>query len=146
MKKIIFFLFVPLPCTTFCQRISKNSNGIATSIDGINIQVQFFSPGIVRILKSPEGSSFKKESFSVIKKPETIQLHIEQQGDVATIKSEALQVDLNVHTGKISFRHPAGSLLFTEKDYGTQLTPLWDVNKNTFIVRQAYMLDKDEVI
>jgi len=146
MKKVLFILLVLFSSEALCQSFSKTGSGLKTTVDGLNIEVQFFSQKIVRILKSPEGTAFKKESLSVNKKPEDTRVDISEQNNVVTVKSDALQVALNLQTGKVSFRNAAAGELLTEKDYGAQFTAIKDVDKNTFAVRQAFRLDKDEPI
>lgn len=146
MKKVLSILFILFIQAAISQSFTKTATGLKAVINGLNTEVQFFGPQIVRVLKSPEGVSYKKESLSVIKKPEAGDLDVSRQGNVATIKSAALKVDVNLQTGRVSFSDPGGILLFSEKDYGTQFTAIKDVNKETFEVRQAFFLDKDEVI
>ncbi len=124
----------------------KTSTGIKTNLQSMDVEIQFYSPTIVRVLKSPEKVVFKKESLSVNKKPQEIKLTITQLGDVLSLKSDQIEVDLNLATGKVGFIDLTGKVLFTEKDYGTQFTPTLDVTKNSFTVRQAFRLDKDEAI
>ncbi|MVN20259.1 glycoside hydrolase family 31 protein [Mucilaginibacter arboris] len=148
MKKETITVFIVLLAVLqgFAQQYHRTSLGIKTSAESMDVEIQFYSPEIVRVLKSPQGIPFKKESLSVIKKPEATQLGISQQNNLVTLKSKAVQVDLNLQTGKVLFSNLTGNALFTEKDYGTQFTPVKDVNRNTYAVRQAFMLDKDEVI
>jgi alpha-D-xyloside xylohydrolase len=146
MRKIPFLLLLFISQLGIGQSISKTQNGITTTVDGLTVEVQFFSPQIVRVIKAPEGTSFIKQSLSVIKKPQAVTLDIQQQSNAVMLKSEALQVALNVQTGKVAFYNISGQQLFTEKDYGTQFTSIKDVDKNAYIVRQAFRLDKDEVI
>ncbi|MCU7550077.1 DUF5110 domain-containing protein [Chitinophagaceae bacterium LB-8] len=146
MKKISYILFLFFSNVAFGQSFTKTTYGIQSTVDGLIVEIQFNSPKIVRVVKAPEGTSYKKESLSVIKKPESIKLDIQQQGNAVLLKSEALQVELNLMTGKVAFSNLNGGQLFTEKDYGTQFTAIKDVNKNTYSVRQAFRLDKDEVI
>jgi alpha-D-xyloside xylohydrolase len=146
MKKIAFLFLLFIIQNAIGQNSTKTTNGLKTTIDGIVIDIQFYSPSIVRILKSPEGNSFQKQSLSVIKKPEAVQLQISQQANATIVKSDSLQVELNRQTGKIAFSKNDGTKLFSEKDYGTQFTQIQDVTKNTYDIRQAFVLDKDEVI
>ena len=139
---LLFLLFTQI---VFCQTYTKTATGLKTTVDAVVIELQFFSPKIVRVLKSVEGIPVKKESLSVIKKPESFSFDITQQGNIITIKSTELQADLNTVTGKVSFSSN-GSLLFTEKDRGVQFTAVKDVNKETFNVRQAFLLDRNEAI
>ena len=70
----------------------------------------------------------------------------EKKGETVSLKSNAVRVDFNVETGRISFFDKQGKALFTEKDYGAQFTPFNDAGNQTFSVRQAFLLDKDEAI
>mgnify|MGYP003270717531 FL=1 len=70
----------------------------------------------------------------------------EKKGETVSLKSNAVRVDFNVGTGRISFFDKQGKALFTEKDYGAQFTPFNDAGNPTFSVRQAFLLDKDEAI
>lgn len=127
------------------QKYQRTNLGVKANINAAEVEIQFFSPGIVRVLRTPDGTSLKRENISVIKKPESTALEI--SGDkVIELKSKLLRVSLDMETGKVAFREKDGKALFTEKDYGTQFTPAWDVNKNSYSVRQAFLLDKDEVI
>ena len=53
---------------------------------------------------------------------------------------------LNLNSGKVSYSRFDGVRLLTEKDYGTQFTPVKFGEENTFQVRQAFLLDIDEPI
>ena len=43
---------------------------IRDSVNAVDIEVQFFAPAVARVIKSPEGVAYEKESLSVIAKPE----------------------------------------------------------------------------
>jgi len=128
------------------QNYQKTATGVKTKLQSMDVEIQFFSPTIVRALKSPEGVAYKKESLSVIKTPQQTKLTVSQQGDVVSIKSDKVEVTINLLTGKVAYLDLTGNVLFTEKDYGTQFTPTLDVKKESFTVRQAFLLDKDEAI
>ena len=56
----------------FAQNYQKTSSGIKTTVNAVDIEVQFFAPAVARIIKSPEGVAYEKESLSVIAKPEKV--------------------------------------------------------------------------
>lgn len=130
----------------YAQSYQKTNSGIKTTTQSVQIELQFFSPTIVRILKTPEGTTLQKTSLSVVKAPEKTDFKITEMGSLVTLNSSALNVTLNTQTGRVTFSDLKGNSLFTEKDYGTQFTPTPDAKKESFTVRQAYMLDKDEAI
>ena len=128
------------------QTFRQTKQGITGTTQGMDIEIQFVSPEIVRVVKAPEGRSFTKKSLSVVKSPESMSVTTEKKGETVSLKSNAVRVDFNVGTGRISFFDKQGKALFTEKDYGAQFTPFNDAGNQTFSVRQAFLLDKDEAI
>lgn len=139
---ICFFLVNSLSAKNYQQ----TATGFKTTVQNYDMEVMFYSPTIVRVLKSPEGVAYKKESLSVTKKAETTALSITRQGDLVKMKSSKLEVTANLMTGKVTYSDLAGVQLFSEKDYGTQFTPDHDGQRKTFLVRQAFLLEKDEPI
>lgn len=137
-----FLSTLPVEAQTFRQ----TKQGITGTTQGMDIEIQFVSPEIVRVVKAPEGRSFTKKSLSVVKSPESMSVTTEKKGETVSLKSNAVRVDFNVGTGRISFFDKQGKALFTEKDYGAQFTPFNDAGNPTFSVRQAFLLDKDEAI
>lgn len=149
MKKILTLLPIlalAFFSSAFSQSYQRTSLGVKTTIQSMDIEIQFFSPQIVRVIKKPQGSLLKKESLSVIKKPQTTRFDVSDQNGVVTLKSSAVNVTLNVNTGKVSFADAGGAPLFTEKDNGTQFTPATDGGNATLRARQAFLLDTSEVI
>lgn len=147
MKKVLASFLCLLVCgQAVSQNLQKTDWGVKTSVQSMEVEIQFFSPKIVRVLKSPEGHNFSKESLSVVQQRERVDFSLDQQGDVATLKTSALRVDYNVATGRVSFFEASGRAIFTEKDYGTQFSSFNDAGSKTFSVRQAFLLDKEEAI
>ena len=144
--KSLAFLLILFSGIAHAQSYQKTNNGIKATTQSVQIELQFFSPTIVRILKTPEGTTVQKTSLSVVKTPEKTDFKITESGNLVTLNSSALNVTLNTQTGRVTFSDLKGNSLFTEKDYGTQFTPTLDVKKESFTVRQAYLLDKDEAI
>jgi alpha-D-xyloside xylohydrolase len=130
----------------FAQQYQKTNLGIKTNAQSMDIEVQFYSPSIVRILKSPEGVAFKKESLSVNKKPQDTKFTIQQKGDILSLKSEKLKVDVDLKSGKISYYTLAGATLLSEAASGATFTDFDDAGSKTYRINQLFALDKDEAI
>ena len=128
------------------QNYQKTGAGIKLVTQSIQVDIQFYNPATVRILKSPEGVPFEKKSLSVVETPQQTDVTITEQGSNIVLASSAMQVQVNKQTGRIAYYTPQGAALLTEKDYGIQFTPVQDVHNNTFLVRQAFMLDTAEAI
>ena len=50
---------------TWAQEFQKTSSGIKTAISGkqTDIEIQWFGPNTLRVLKTPQGKALKKKSF-----------------------------------------------------------------------------------
>ena len=128
------------------QSVQHTTQGITYTTQEIDVKVEFYSPTIVRIYKTPIKKPYKKESLVIIKTPETTSVTFGEKGKNVTLSSNVIQVEVNPETGGIRFSDKEGKLLLTDKDYGTQFTPFDDAGVPSYNVRQAFLLDKDEVI
>lgn len=128
------------------QDYQKTTLGVKTKFQALDVEIQFYSPTIVRILKSPKGIAFKKESLSVIKKPESIKFTTQQKGDLVSLQSKKLKVTIDVKSGKVSFNSLAGSALLSETASGATFTDFNDSGSKTYNVNQEFKLDQDEAI
>ena len=148
MKRCLVLLIV---VSTVCpissgQSYSRTDLGIRTAIDGIGIEIQFYSPSIVRIVKWPEGKSFSKESLSVIMTPQKTDLGLKQKGDELIARSKTIAVSLNLRNGTISFMTAGSGLLLSESEAGAGFTGFNDAGTETYSAYQAFVLDKNDAI
>ena len=142
---ILVLLFVA-SATSEAQSYQKTDLGIKTVIKPISIEIQFYTPSIVRIVKSPLGRSFTKESLSVIKKPQKTGFSVKQQGDRVYLKTQAFNTSINLTTGEIIYSILKDESLLKEKQDGVKFTPFNDAGDNTFSAFQSFVLDKEETI
>jgi len=148
LRKI--FLITALICVLVvdinAQSYKKTELGIKSTINNIEIEIQYYNSSIVRILKSHEGTAFTKTSLSVIKTPQKTAVDIKQEGDEISLKSEIMKVKLNLKNGKISYFTVDDKPLFSEKESGVVFTDFNDAGVKTFSVAQSFILDKEEAI
>src|SRR6478609_9593209 len=143
---ILMMLLVFLVTQGWAQTYQKTDAGVKIVVDATDVEIQFYSPSIVRVLKSPHDKAFKKESLSVIKVPEKTIFTLKQDGNILQVQSKEVRVKLDVKTGAIIFTDAKGTVLLNEKPNGASFTPFNDAGNNTFSVVQAYTLDPDEAI
>jgi alpha-D-xyloside xylohydrolase len=124
----------------------KTTFGITTDIDSLNLEVRFYDPSTVRVVKYPDGKTPLEESFSVIASPEKTPIDITHVGDVISMKSSAMRVDVNLTDGSVAYFSAQGDPLLTEKAQGTEFTPFDDAGNPTFSVGQSFLLDDGEAI
>ncbi|MBR0042570.1 MAG: glycoside hydrolase family 31 protein [Bacteroides sp.] len=131
--------------TGMAQEFSQTANGMKGVFNGTDIEICFYSPTTVRIVKAPTNRAYTKESYSVIAQPKKVKVSTTQKGANVIVKSNKLQVILNKADGSLSFSDAKGNNLLKEKG-ATVFTPFDDAGNQTFNVKQAFTLDKDETI
>lgn len=145
-KRFITLSLLLIELAVQAHTYQKTPQGLRATTQGMDIEVEFYSPSIVRVYKTPQGASCEKKSLVVMKTPVQTAVTYQDSGSSVCLKSSQLQVELNSVTGGISFYDAAGKKLLKDKDYGTQFTPFDDAGTPSYNVRQAFLLDKDEVI
>lgn len=149
MRKKILTALLFVAClfiNSKAQTFQKNDTGISAIADSLNVEVQFYGPRIVRIVKYPVGYNFSKKSLSVIKAPQKTSFSIKQNGNVLILQSEELCINLNLKSGTLAYYSINGAPLLNEKADGASCTASDDAGNKTFSVQQAFQLDKDEAI
>lgn len=144
-KAILVFAVV---CPVICSAQTYQSTALGTKavVNSQAIEIQFYSPDIVRITKTPSGQVFKQASLSVIKKPGQTPLKLSKRGETLDIASSKLKVTLDLKTGNISYATSKGVMLLKEKPDGASFKPFDDAGSKTLTVAQSFVLDKDEAI
>ena len=148
MKKtgITIFIFILFSVIGFAQSHNKTNLGVTANVNSMDIEIQFYGPSIVRVIKSPKGKSFIKESLSVVKTPEDAVFSLKQNGDDLLLKNKKIEVSLNLTSGTVNFRNTQGQNLLSEKEASSTFIDFDDAGVKTFSVHQTYVLDQDEAI
>ncbi len=151
MKNLVLIL-----CTMSLSLLSASAQQVEITQQGARIKAQetsfttevtFYTPEIVRVTKIPNNSTYIAEKgLSVIIEPE-VKIHIKssQNSHSLILKSNSLQISINKLNGNICFSDLQGKTLLKEKD--ATFTPRKSgSDKDAYIVKQAYLLDKEEAI
>ncbi|MFC2136594.1 TIM-barrel domain-containing protein [Bacteroidota bacterium] len=142
----LLILVFAIITTSKAKSYQTTDFGIKANVNSIEVEIQFFSPSVVRVLKWPSEKTFEKESLSVINSPQKTNFKINQEGDGLFLLSESLQIFLNLKNGKVTFRNLEAELLLNEKESGAQFIDFNDAGVKTYSVSQKFTLDKDETI
>ena len=146
-KTFILFAVIASFSLISCNRhYTKTEHGIKTVTGSTVTEIQFFSPEIVRILKSEKGFDFQKSSLSVIKEPQKVSFSVKGNDSTVVAATDRMAVRINIATGAVSFASPGGEILLTEKTNGASFIAKEDIGEPTFFVKQSFTLDKDELI
>jgi alpha-D-xyloside xylohydrolase len=151
MRSILYYFLIGIVIsvvTVSCDRekYELTDRGITATIDSIDVNIQFYSPEIVRIVKSKAGFEYEKNSLSVIKTPEVVDFDIHENEGNLIISSEKILVKLNLATAELSFSNGDETPLFTEKKNGSGFKSKLDLGTKTYAVKQSFKLDPDEKI
>lgn len=114
-------------------------------MNAVDIEVQFFAPAVARIIKSPEGVAYEKESLSVIAKPEKVSFKADIKDNKIVLNTSELSVSVDTGTGIVSYFSKDGKVLLAEKS-GMQFIDFDDAGTKTYQVYQPFVLDKEEAI
>ena len=129
----------------FAQNYQKTSSGIKTTVNAVDIEVQFFAPAVARVIKSPEGVAYEKQSLSVIAKPEKVSFKVDIQDNKIVLNTSELSVSVDTGTGIVSYFSKDGKSLLAEKS-GMQFIDFDDAGTKTYQVYQPFILDREEAI
>lgn len=110
MKKGFFKTICPADADIFHSRTRQSTNlpthltRHKSTVQGINIDISFFSPVTVRILKSRRLEVYQK--LVGHRATGKVKLSVSSKGGILTIKSHQLTVHLNEETGQITLPLP----------------------------------------
>jgi len=136
-RGFVLLLFAISGLRSWSQSYQKTTYGVKASVNGINIEVQFFDPRVVRVIKNPAGTNFKKTSFSVVERPVKTEFALTADGDKLTLESKELQIRLDLKTGRLQYYTVDNQLLLGEKGAN---------GKSTFSVSQGFVLGDDVAV
>ncbi len=128
------------------QDWQKTTLGIKVSLDSLTVEIQFYSPSTVRIVKVPVNHVFNKKSLSVIARPQKISLKTSQSGNVVFVKSDKISVAIDLRTAALKFSDSKENTLLNEKERGAKFAPFNDTGNQTFSVSQRFVLEPGEAI
>ncbi len=82
------------------NRIRRTDFGIRSTVHSTTIEIQFYSPSLVRVLKSPGRHNLHQtEPFGQFRSPRTTALAYGRPVMMLLMDSESIQVTLNLKSG-----------------------------------------------
>lgn len=135
MKRKLFSFFLAGLCLS----------GTAAN-DKPHVKLTFFKPGIVRIVKYPVAmqNEPEKSSFTVIMKPENVNVSTLEEGGRTVYGTETLKISIDGNDGSLIFMTAKGDTLLREKGAATFRQHGTGVDKGRYEVAQSWLLDKKE--
>uniref|UniRef100_UPI0031E3418A glycoside hydrolase family 31 protein n=1 Tax=Chitinophaga sp. TaxID=1869181 RepID=UPI0031E3418A len=146
MRPLHFLIFMMFSIGSYGQQYEKSISGITTVVGGNEVMIQFYTPSIVRVIKSPAHKMFSGTSLSVIASPVKTTFKVSSGSGFIIVKSDKLSVRLNTVTGEIRYQTIPGEALLSETPNGVSFTPFDDAGNKTFSISQSFQLEKNEPI
>ncbi len=135
IKTLFVLLFIGLGLSAWGDNTHRYETGSG------DVTVQFYSPSIIRITKTPAGKTIERKSMVVIAQPEEVQLTVGKN----TLSSKELRVSIDAKTGNVTFRTANGKVLLREKQNSFE-ERTEGPDKGAYRVTQTFLLDKDEPV
>ena len=134
-----------LPAICQAPKIERIRNGVQLTAGDLNVRVQFYSEGTVRVVKWPAGGTSDKVSLSVIQKdvPE-LSVRFEESADAITLSSGQVKVQLSKSDGSIQYLANDGQALLKEQGRAVFTPCQIEKEKAGFSVQQNFTLTPDE--
>ena len=136
MKTILTAILLTVASVAVAQQ------SINVQAGGVDVKVEFFTPSIVHVVKSPIGHKYEKRSLVVIAQPE--QVAVSRRG--TTLASDMLRVAVDPKTGALIFQTSKGKTLLREKGTATFEPRTEGPDAGAYRVTQTFLLDKGEAI
>lgn len=150
MRNLTFVFTAVLALFSMSSFASGKSNAQTparvTAQNGIHVEVEFYSPSVVRVTKFTSAERPEKKSYPVIMKKQDCDVTASTVGDTLALASSVVRVCVVKSTGAVYFYAPDGKKLLREKGNAEVFTPFRDNERQTFSVGQTFTLDKEEAI
>ncbi|HKJ33242.1 MAG TPA: TIM-barrel domain-containing protein, partial [Balneolales bacterium] len=146
IKKALILIMLMISVNAFAQPYHKSEYGVVINTNDMNIDVEFYSNNIVRIVKYPVGATFHKKSFAVVMKPVKVRFSVQKTVNTINVTDKSLIVKINTESGKVAFYNKSDKELLTEKQNGTHFSNCKDPLEHAFDVKQAFQLTPEEAI
>lgn len=144
------YLLLTIPIFVFqvsrSQQYHRTNTGVLTKTDAVNVEVQFFTPSIIRVIKFPDSLPPEKKSMSVLRSPDKVDLQVLQSGYELFINSSTLQVKVNQQSGLVNFYSASGFPLLDEKENAFRFAPTGNAGDKNYRVIQTFQLDEEEAV
>ena len=129
MKRFLPIIFLCAAIPAFAQ-VKTADDGFSAMVRGIDVKVEFYTPDIVRVLKTSATSNLEqKRDFVVELAPAHPAVQVSTSGNLVRARSSRIEVTMDLGTGKVQFNDLQGGRLLAEKEYGAQMVPVQFVQR-----------------
>lgn len=112
---------------------------------GGTVDVTWYTPSSVRVVKTPGKEVVDKASLSVIAEPQSVKVKVNDASSTLSMSSAKLSVSIDKATGAVTFTTPKGQPLMREAG-SAEFKPVEYASGATYEVAQSFDLEADEAI
>lgn len=125
--------------------VSHSGSGVTVGIDSVTVDLSFYTPSTVRVVKYLGAQQPDKESYAVTASPVDVGCRVAESGRNTTVSTSELTVKIDNSTGRLTFLSRSGRELVKE-NAAPGFVPVTDLEESTYRVGQSFVLGKDEAI
>jgi alpha-D-xyloside xylohydrolase len=125
--------------------IQRIRNGAQMTTGHLNVKVQFYGEGIVRVVKWPAGGTPEKVSLSVIQKDvPALNVRFDESAEAVTLSSDTIKLQLSKSDGSIRYLDVDNQTILEEQGAPTFTPCQIEREKAAFNIQQNFRLTPDE--
>lgn len=143
---LLFFLLALSPILLNAQTYNRTGNGVKVNTPAGFIQLQLFSPAVIRVIKSPVGQVSAQHSLSVIAKPAAVKFSVNKYHGILRLTTSEIQIRIDPDHGQVSYYTIAGKLLMAESPHGATFLPVKDIDNQSYEITQQFQLPQHDAI
>lgn len=140
------FFLVLLCLLVTMSGFAKSDKKLQFDVADYTIELQVYSPEIVRVLKYPKQQRPEKNSFSVVLQPRKTAYKVSCENNVLILTTSTVTIKADMITGNIFYADSEGNPLLKEKVSGMELISHQYGAEHTYLPKQTFQLDRDETI
>lgn len=146
MKELLGLMAVlGMGFATQAEVLDHTGHGVTVGLDSITVDLSFYTPSTVRVVKYPGTVRPDKESFAIIADPVDVGCKVKESARNTSVSTSDITVRIDNRTGLLTFLTKGGKELLRENS-APRFTPVVDLGDSTYIVGQSFALGKDEAI
>ena len=144
---LIFLVLITLPTHASAASLQKLKDGVIIPIGDKFLKLEVCADNVIRVAVSPDQSFFSRKSLSAGDR-HNLKTHwtLNSTGDDADLTTDALRVQVDLHSGAVSFFDSNGQLILAEKADGRTMTPAIVQGESTYHVQQEWTPNEGEAL
>ena len=132
-------------CLSVCSAQTRVRNGVQVAAGDLNVRVQFYAEGTVRVVKWPAGGTFTKFSLSVNQKDlPDLSLRFDETAAAVTVGSSQVTAQIAKSDGTVRYLATDGKTVLEEQGRPTFKPAQDEHEKSAFAIQQNFKLTPEE--